>query len=427
MREDFLYYIWAFRKYHSSGLKCASGERVVVLNPGQRNYSSGPDFFNAKIQIGEQLWAGNVEMHLRSSDWYWHQHEKDPNYDAVILHVVWEHDAEVFRSDNSIIPTLNLKGLVSEEVLRNYQDLLETPHLRINCENDFPGFSEFDLNHWMERLFFERLESKSSAIFQLLNSSEANWEAVLFQMLLKNFGLNVNGESFASIGQNISFKIIQKLASEKGNLEAFLLGLSGLIKGEDSYALDLRKRFDYLKHKFRLEEVVVIPPKFFRLRPDNFPTIRLAQLAALYSERPQLFSELNEAKNSEAIRRIFKIEVSEYWQSHYTFGTKHPPRKKGLSKDFIDLLIINTIVPLRFAWSRYYGTDQHEDIIQLIAALSSEKNSAITIFEELKPGISKTAFDSQALLQLKKNYCDKNRCLQCELGSKLLNRSKEYH
>ena len=379
------------------------------------------------MQIGEQLWAGNVEMHLRSSDWYWHQHEKDPNYDNVILHVVWEHDADIFRRDHSIVPTFVLKDRVNEEVLGNYQDLLEASHLKINCEKDFHGFSDFVINKWLERLFFERLEGKSRMIFDLLKSSEGDWEAVLFQMLLKNFGLNVNGDAFSSIGHNISFKIIQKIASEKEDLEALLLGISGLLKGDDLYAVKLQRRYEYLRHKFQLNQTAIIPPRFFRLRPDNFPTIRLAQLAALYAEKLQLFSALMEAKSIGAIRAIFQIKVSEYWQSHYNFGTMHPPRKKALSKSFLDLLVINTIVPLRFAWFKYNGSNIEEELVDLISSIAAEKNTVISIFEELKPGINKSGFDSQALLQLKRNYCDLNNCLQCELGNRLLNRSQEYH
>lgn len=427
MREDFLYYLWTFKKYDSSKLLTASGEKIVIMHPGRRNESSGPDFFNARIQIDDQLWAGNVEMHLRSADWYWHQHEQDPSYDNVILHVVWEHDADIFRNNNSVIPTLILKDRVDDEVLENYHRLLEVQHLTINCENDFDDFADFELTRWKERLFFERLENKAVAIFELLKSSEGDWEAVLYQLLLKNFGLNVNGEAFMSLAHNIPFKVIQKIAAERENLEAAFLGMSGLIKGEDAYSDDLKERFEYLQHKFKLNETGVAPAKFFRLRPDNFPTIRLAQLAALFFQKQKLFSEVIKLKNREELAQLFKIEVSEYWQTHYNFGTAHQTRKKNFSKNFLDLIMINTIVPLQFAWNKYHGNENHEQIIDLISSIPSEKNAAISIFEQLKPEVNRSAFDSQALLELKKNYCDKNRCLQCELGNKLLNRSKEYH
>ena len=426
MQEDFLYHLWKFQKFDSEALKTSEGDHLLILHPGSQNDFAGPDFFNARIQIGKQLWAGNVEIHLTSSHWYLHQHETDPNYDNVILHVVWEHDAEIFRRDGSVVPTLVLQDKVSEELFDSYRELLERKHYKINCEKDFAGFEDFQIEHWLERLYFERLEKRSVHINKILIDTGNDWEATLFIMLCRSFGLNLNGEAFMAMARSFDFKIVKKLNGKPLQLEALFFGQVKLINGEGRYAIDLKREYDYLRHKYSLQNEFLPVPQFFRLRPDNFPTIRLAQLAALYSERKNLFRDIIRADNLKDLYKLFDVKLSEYWSSHYNFGKSHQPGKKRLSKAFLDLVLINCVLPLKVYYSKYIGREDGELIQELISAIPVERNSIISIFEDLRPGTARNAMHSQALLELKKNYCDLNKCLHCELGASLLKKSPKY-
>ncbi|MBC7642594.1 MAG: DUF2851 family protein [Flavobacterium sp.] len=420
MKEDFLHYIWKFKKFDISNSKTTNGELISIINSGQYTQLAGPDFFNAQIEIEGQKWAGNVEIHIKSSDWYVHNHERDDNYDSVILHVVWEHDTEIFRKNNTEIPVLELKNLISKEVLNNYQNLMQ-PKSWIFCEKEIRSINEFTLLNWQERLFFERLERKSKPIQDLLILTNKDWEAVLFLALAKNFGLNTNGEIFLKIAKAIPFNIVRKESFEVENLEALLFGNSGLLDSEkeDKYYKDLQFRFLYLLHKYQIEKSVIEPVQFFKHRPDNFPTIRLSQLANLYHKQQNLFSKIISIASIKDIYEVFDIAVSDYWQTHYQFDKVSPKKKKSLSKSFIDLLIINTILPIQFAYAKHLGKEISEDLIAILNQVASENNSIIDKFNSF--GIkSKNAFDSQSLLQLKNEYCNKSRCLDCAVGMELL-------
>lgn len=421
MQEDFLHYIWKHKKVKTNQLKTVSGEAILITNTGMHNVNAGPDFFNAQLQIGDQLWAGNVEVHVKSSDWFLHNHEQDKAYDNVILHVVWEHDTEVFRKDNSVIHTLQLKDILSKQLLHKYENLFNRKNSWINCENGLEGIDDFILSSWLERLFFERLERKTNVIQELLSESKNDWEAVLFKMLAKNFGLKVNGESFYSLAQSIDFSIIRKNQSKLQNLEALLFGQVGFLEDDiqDGYYLNLVKTYQFLKQKFQLRNTQILPPHFFRLRPSNFPTIRLSQLASLYHKHQNLFSKIIETNTLEAFYELFKVGTSNFWESHYTFHKTSKVSKKMLSKSFIDLLIINTILPIKFCYAKQRGEDIDIDIICIASAIKSEKNNITNAFNNLRK-VSKSALDSQALIQLKTTYCDKNKCLQCAIGNQLI-------
>ncbi len=423
MQEDFLHYIWKHKKFNQTDLNTSDNESVVVISNGEHNLNAGPDFFNARLRIGEQLWAGNVEIHIKSSDWFLHNHEIDKAYDNVILHVVWEHDAEVFRKDNSVIPTLELKDYILPLALTNYNTLFNSNTNWINCEKDFSEVDDFTISNWLERLYFERLERKSEDVLQLLKQSKNNWEAVLFKMLAKSFGLKVNGEAFLSLANSFDFSILRKSQSKQETLEALLFGQSGLLEVsiEDPYHKSLQNDYQFLKQKFKLDNTLVVAPSFFRLRPNNFPTIRLSQLANVYHTHQNLFSKVIEAESIEDIYNIFSVTTSEFWKTHYTFLKASKSSKKAISKAFIDLLIINTLIPVKFSYAKFKGQFVEEAILELIMQLPSEKNSVVDKFNSLK-NVSKSAMQSQALIQLKNEYCDKNKCLQCAIGSKLLNR-----
>ena len=423
MKEDFLHYLWKFKKFDALNLKTFNGEEITIINVGQYLKLAGPDFFNAQITIGNQKWAGNVEIHLKSSDWYVHHHERDEAYENVILHVVWEHDTEIFRKNNTEIPVLELKKYVDAETISNYQSLT-SPKSWIFCEKQLAAIPQFVLKNWQERLFFERLERKSNPIFELLQQTNHDWEAVLFCLLAKNFGLNTNGEIFLKIAQSIPFSIIRKESFEVENLEALLLGTAGLLdlEKEDNYFKDLKFRYFYLLHKYQLEKTIVEPVQFFKHRPDNFPTIRLSQLANLYHIHQNLFSKIGIATSIENIYKTFNVSASNYWQNHYQFDKESPKKEKKISKSFIDLVIINTIIPLQFAYAKSQGKEISEGQIQLLDEVAPEKNSIMDKFRSF--GIkSKSAFDSQSLLQLKNEYCNNSRCLECAVGMELLKNS----
>ena len=420
MKEDFLHYVWQYKKFDFSNLTTAAGEHLTIVSVGNYLKQSGPDFFNAQIIIGSQKWAGNVEIHVKSSDWYLHHHERDKQYDNVVLHVVWEHDTPVFRNDNSELPVLELKKYVSKAVTDSYATLV-SPKSWIYCENKIKTIEYFVFAHWMESLFFERLERKYIPINDLLEETGNDWEAVLFWMIAKNFGLNANGEILFKVVKMIPFAVIQKERFEVENLEALLFGLADLfpLEAEDRYVLDLKKRFNYLVQKHQLQKMPIEPLAFFKHRPDNFPTVRIAQLAMLYHQQQNLFSKIISAKTVNECYQVFNVSVSNYWQTHYLFDKTSSKKKKQLSKPFIDLLIINTIVPFQFAYQKSPGKEMSEVILALMQSIIPEKNSIIEKFANF--GVkAQNAFETQSLLQLKNEYCNNSRCLKCSLGIQLL-------
>ncbi|WP_248723576.1 DUF2851 family protein [Seonamhaeicola sp. ML3] len=421
MQEEFLHYIWKYKKFRLNNLKTTQNELVDIQSVGHHNQDSGPDFFNAKIVIGEQLWAGNVEVHVKSSDWFLHNHETDASYDNVILHVVWEDDSEIYRSDNSVIPALELKQLIERDIIVNYEKLYSNHNKWINCEASFDQVDDFVIDNWLERLYFERLEQKSETINQLLKESRNDWEAVLFKMLAKNFGLKVNGEAFLSLAKSVDFSVIRKTQSNLTSLEALLFGQAGLLESdlETSYFKTLQSEYKFLGQKFGLNNNHVLPVKFFRLRPLNFPTIRLSQLACLYHEHQNLFSKIIETNNRDGFYKLFRVSTSDFWKNHYTFQKESKASAKTLTKSFIDLLLINTMLPIKFCYSKQLGHDSQDEVLKIASKIASEKNSIITSFNNLKQ-VSRSAMDSQALIQLKSAYCDKNRCIQCAIGSTIL-------
>lgn len=420
MKEDFLHYLWKYKKFDTLHLKTINKEAITISHVGHYLELAGPDFFNAQITIGNQKWAGNVEIHIKSSDWYVHHHEKDVAYENVILHVVWEHDIEIFRNDNTEIPVLELKNFVAQETLFNYQALL-SPKSWIFCEKQLKEIDTFILKNWQERLFFERLERKSKPIYTLLEQTNQDWEAVLFCLLAKNFGLNTNGDSFFKMAQSIPFSIIRKESFEIENLEALIFGHTGLLASdkEDVYFQDLKFRYFYLLHKYQIEKIILEPVQFFKHRPDNFPTIRLSQLAGLYHCHQNLFSKICKLNRVEDIYKVFNVSASRYWQNHYQFDKESPKKKKSLSKSFVDLLIINTIIPLQFAYAKSQGKEFSEELIHLLEKVAPEKNATLDKFNSF--GLkSQNAFETQALLQLKNEYCNSSKCLDCAIGINLL-------
>lgn len=420
MQEEFLHYLWVNKKLPFTQLKTHLNESLEINHFGQYLQNAGPDIFNAQISINQQKWAGNIEIHIKSSDWYVHNHEKDANYDNVILHVVWENDSPIFRKDNSEIPTLELKKYVSLSEINKYKSLIASKSW-INCENHIAETDNFIWNNWLESLFLNRLERKSEVIDKRLQATNYNWEAVFFEMLAKNFGLNTNGDCFLHLAQSIPYSIIRKESFDAVTLEALFFGKLNLLKEnlEDEYYFKLKNNWEYLKLKYNIKEEFGLQPQFFKLRPDNFPTIRLSQLIQLFSNKPNLFSQILLADSYSDIKNLLKSETSEYWKSHYNFSKKSKLKSKILTDQFIDLLIINTIIPIKFSYGKNQGLLNVEELISLLEAIPSEKNSILDKFSEFKVK-SANAFQSQSLLELKNEYCNKNKCLKCAVALQLL-------
>ena len=420
MKEDFLHYLWKFKKFDATILTTANGESLTIVNSGQYLKLAGPDFFNGQIIIGNQKWAGNIEIHIRSSDWYLHHHERDPAYENVILHVVWEHDVSVFRKNNTEIPVLILKNYTAQETIRNYLALSE-PKSWIFCEPYITSIDRFVIVNWEARLLFERLEQKSAVITQLLRETNNDWEAAFFCLLAKNFGLNTNGESFLKMAQSIPFAVIRKEQREFKNLEGLFFGQLGLLREskEDVFYNELQSNYRYLLHKHRLSPLENVGTTFFKHRPDNFPTIRLSQLAQVYSGIPNLFSKCMSLKSVKDYYVLFDVAPSNYWQTHYQFDAVSPKKSKKISKSFIDLLLINSVIPMRFAYAQHHQKEVADSLIALMSSLAPEQNAIIEKFALF--GIkAENAFESQALLQLKNEYCNKRRCLECAIGASLM-------
>ena len=423
MNEDFLHYVWKFQLLSIHDLKTTTKENLLILKTGIHNYNSGPDFLNAQVKIENQLWVGNVEIHLKSSDWYVHNHELDPNYDAVILHVVWEDDLTVFMRNNAPLPVLILKDFIFNSAFNNYRNLFSAKQRWISCENEIHSIDHFIFENWKERLFFERLERKSNEMSAILVTNKNDFEAVLFKLLAKNFGLKVNGEAFLSLANSFDFSILRRVRSDENKLTALLFGQSGFLEEtiEAEYHQQLKKEFHYLKHKYKLSSISNNQFSFFRMRPPNFPTIRIAQLISLYHLHQGLFSKLLKIKTLKGFYNLFNVDVNLFWKTHYTFHKTSSFSSKKITKQFVNLVLINTIVPLKFLYQKGRGELNEHDFLVFLKKIKPEKNSIISRFNDLKIN-SRSVLDTQALLELKNNYCAKKLCLRCAIGNHLLQR-----
>jgi len=421
IKEDFLHYLWKHKLFDARQLVSSSNENIQILNSGMHNFNAGPDFFNAKIKIDNQVWAGNVEIHIKSSDWYVHNHEVDKAYDSIVLHVVWENDMPIYRKNNTTITTLVLQDYVSKEMLDSYYKLFFRKENWINCEKNIATIDAFTFNNWKERLYLERLNDKSEVILSLLKHSKNDWEVVLFKLLAKNFGLKVNGESFFNLANSFEFSVFRKQKSNLQLLEALLFGQASFfdVDFDEPYFNLLKNEYAFLQVKYKLKPIHKSEVKFFRLRPNNFPTIRLSQLANLYFNKPNLFSKIMAVKTIEDYYDLFTVTTSEFWETHYSFKTSTKKQIKKTTKSFIDLLLINTIIPLRFVYEKHIGKLNEEKIIALIQQIKPEKNGVIDKFKALQI-TSKNALETQALIQLKTKYCTPKKCLQCVVGISLI-------
>ncbi len=425
--EEFLQYIWENKLFLSENIKTTTGEYLKILEIGKRNSDSGPDFFNAKVKIDATIWAGNIEIHKNSSDWKKHKHTEDKSYDNVILHIVENDDSPVVRMNNKPIPTLLLE--YPKQFQTNYRDLLNAKTW-IACENQFHKINPVLLQLGFNRLMIERLETKTETILEKLETNNNDWNATFYQVLAKMFGFKVNALPFELLAKSLPLHILAKHKNSLPQLEALLFGNSGLLNTQllgDDYYLNLRDEYSFLYKKYNLKAIESHLWKFMRLRPGNFPTIRISQFAALIYQSSALFSKIIAIDNLADLKQLFKVKASKYWNTHYNFNkSSKRESKKELGENSINILIINVVIPFLFV----YGEKQNKDYLknralEFLELLSPENNSIINNWRKL--GIEvRSAFESQALLQLKNSYCDKKKCLNCQIGVKLVKNLANY-
>ncbi|MEK9613403.1 MAG: DUF2851 family protein [Flavobacteriaceae bacterium] len=421
MKESFLHYIWSHQKFFNRNFQTQNGVSLAILHPGVPNPNQGPDFLDAKIYLDGLYWSGSVELHVNASDWYRHGHQKDSNYEGVVLHVVWNFDIDVCYPNGNAIPTLELADYVQKDLLDQYQNRFDQLPNFISCEQHISQFSAVDWLGWQDRLFVERMESRLISIHELLKKFHNDWEAVLFVFLAKGFGLNLNGETFYEMALQIPIKCIRQLHIKTEDLEALFMGQLGLLNSplEDAYQKNLFHRYDYLKAKFHLKTFRSIPVKFGRLRPSNFPTIRLAQLAQLYSRNSSLFQSMVNCLSLDEAFELFRVQASSYWDQHFNFGVLGKIQPKVITRTFFNLIVINTLLPIRFAYQSYLGKDGAQDLFEWATQIPSEHNRILDSFTKLGVPII-NASSSQSLIHLFKNYCSNRKCLNCRVGFQLM-------
>lgn len=421
MSEEFLQYIWKYALFDRSVLKTADGKSIEIVHSGLYNSDAGPDFFNAQLRIGDTLWAGNVEVHIKSSDWFKHKHQNDGAYKNVILHVVWDNDKDIALPGGSILPALELKNFVAPGIYKIYEEL-KTSSKRIPCENKIKDVTSLTLYSWLDRLVAERLERKTNLISSNLEKSINDWEETFYRLVLRTLGNPINSEPFERLAGVLPFKIVNKHRADRVQLESLLLGQAGFLEGnfKDEYTGKLQKEYQYLKHKLNLTPMSKAEWKFMRIRPPQFPTMRLAQLAAVINKEEHLFRQAMEADAIDDFRKLFSVKPSDYWLTHIQ-PDKLSSRKAGpMGKSTIEILAINAVIPTMFIYGRNTGKEEiTEKALALLHSLKPENNSVIEKWSSV--GITASdAYESQALLQLRKEYCDRRRCVNCAIGHQVM-------
>lgn len=415
MTEKLFQFIWQFQYFNKAHLKTIAGEDVSIIQQGKLNKNQGPDFTEAKIRIGNTTFAGSVELHLKTSDWRRHGHDADANYNNVILHVVFENDLP-----QNGIPVLELQPLIPNFLLSRYNELMNAEAF-IPCSNSIYETKELTWASWKERLLVERLTRKSAYVLQLFGESNAHWEESFWWLLARNFGSRVNAEAFEAVARSIPVNILAKHKTQILQLEALLFGQANLLQGQfnDHYPQLLQRESRFLQNKYKLRPTSV-PVHFLRMRPGNFPTIRLAQLSALIASSSHLFSRIIETKELKEVQQLFDVTANDYWHYHYNFDEPSAFKHKKLGAEMVSNILINTVVPVLFSYGVHHKEEQHkEKAVQWLQEVSGENNSIIKGFAA--SGIaSRTAFDTQALIELKNEYCSKKRCLECAVGNSLL-------
>ncbi|MDE3235885.1 MAG: DUF2851 family protein [Bacteroidota bacterium] len=420
MTEKLLHFIWRFQYYNTVGLQTTNGENVRILKPGTLNQHQGPDFINASIVMNNIIIVGSIELHLLSSDWDKHRHSTDTNYGNIILHVVWKHDMDIKDVHGVVLPVIELQNLVPNVLLEKYRQLMEI-HEPIACARHLPVLSQVSWIAWKERLAVERLEEKASKVLQLLKQNNNHWEETFWQMLAYSFGIKVNAAFFEQVARSIPINVLAKHKNQIHQVEALLLGQANLLDNAftEKYPLLLQREYHFLQKKYGLRKVNG-SAFFLRMRPANFPTIRLAQLAMLIHRSSHLFSHIRELLTIQQVEELLLVTANDYWNTHFTFHEETPLQLKTVGKQFINTLCINTIVPVVFAYGVYNDSQTAKDkSLQWLSALQAEKNNVTQRWMSFQVSNS-NAMESQALLHLQHQYCLYKKCLQCAVGNKLL-------
>jgi len=417
--EDLLSFVWQYRKLPLN-LTTTTGNQIEIIHPGQKNTDSGPDFFGAKVRIDDTLWAGNVEIHVKSSDWLKHNHDKDRAYDSVILHVVFENDSV---SENlSKIPVLELKRHIPLQLIESYSQMI-TATQWIPCQNNLKKVEQIIIKPWLLRIAVERLENKTHHIREMLAQSKMDWETSFFLWFLSCFGFKLNNHAFLLLARSIPFKVLMKHCDKLMQMEALLFGQSGLLlrSFKDDYARELRKEYDFLSVKYNLMPVDPKIWKFMRTRPGNFPTIRISQLAGILTRLHQILAIMFSDADLNKIRNLLQSETSEYWKSHFHFDkTGETSRHKSLGTSAVDNLIINAIVPFVFLYGEFHDNQFFRNAaIQMLEQIKAEENHILKHWKSLNI-TAENAAESQALIELFNSYCSQKKCLECSIGASLL-------
>lgn len=428
MKEEFLHYLWKYGLYDTDSLTDNDNEKIIVLNPGEYNRDSGPDFFNARVRIGDTVWAGNVEIHTRSSHFNIHGHNTNHAFDNVILHVVAEKDREVFNARGEKLLTVQIS--FDQGYYEKYTDLVNNP-CTIACADGLKSIDHFLIRHWLHVLLVERLQYKSEAISRILSETGNDWDETFYRLISRYFGFRANTEPFELLASSLPFRIIARHSDHPFQVEALLFGVAGLLEEglfrdaiKDKYYRDLVREFRILSVKYNLRPIHGWLWKFSRLRPVNFPTIRISQLASLLSVAGGLFSKVIESKDLVRMKELFKVSASEYWVSHFVFGKKSKAMKKSTGGQAVDIILINAVIPMIFFHGRFHGNDREcERALEFFEQLEPESNAVLK--EWISAGIvPESAFYTQALLHLTREYCKKRRCLECSIGCRLISRGK---
>lgn len=422
--EKLMQYVWKHRLWRSEDMVTNTGKKVRVVDPGLLNTDAGPDFFNAKIEIDGHMWVGNVEMHYRATDWKRHHHDSDKAYDSVILHVVAKDDASVRRTNGELIPQLVLE--VSPQFNADYASLVGAT-IEVPCATKIKQVPHLTIVEWVEGLAFERLHGKVERIHQLLDSFNGSWEDVCYVTLARNFGFGINNDAFERLARRTPLRLLGKHSDSVLQIEALLFGQAGMLDaqkpGMDSYYNQLCTEYAFLSNKFQLTPMEKESWKLFRIRPQNFPYRRIAMLAKFIEGGFRMMNRILEAEGEKEMRALFEVELSGYWTKHYTFGKPNERATATLSRSSIDIILINTVAPLLYAYGELMGNYEMTDkAIKLLEDLRAESNSIVSHF--VAYGIDcPDALTSQALVQLKREYCDARKCIYCKIGHHLLSKA----
>lgn len=421
MSEEFLHYIFQHKLWSDSKIELVNGEKFEILEIGHHNYNSGPDFINSKIKIQNTIWIGNIEIHVKSSDWILHKHHNDKAYNNTILHIVFTNDKQIYYTNGNPIPTWEIKF---DQALFNNYSKLKNNYKEINCEDYIVLVEREKIQLYIEKLATERLEEKSNQIKTILIKTKNNWEETLYFILAKNFGFSINSIPFEILAERTALDIVRKYQTEQSALEALFFGQAGLLEEEikDNYYIKLQKEYKFLKIKHDLQSIPPAIWKKSRMRPSNFPHIKIAQFSKIMSRFDDFFNQIIKFQNNKSINYFLNISVSEYWENHYDFNKSSNKLLSKLGQMTINSIIINTIAPFLYLYNQYYVLENNSNIYQeILSDLKGENNIETRKWEKLSIK-GENAYETQALLHLIKNYCRKKECIKCKIGYEILNK-----